>query len=86
MAKVYPGTSAFFANRAGNHDWLTNNNRPILSLVTTAANGDKTYDDLFLNKYEAIKLTARGDRITISFPKDIKQPLFRVLHSVGERQ
>jgi DNA-binding beta-propeller fold protein YncE len=75
---VYAGTSAFFANRKGNHNWLDNNNRPFLSLITTAPDGSRSYNDLFLNKSVQAKVTKTG-KVTITFDADTNQPLFRVI-------
>ena len=81
MSKIYPGTSAFFANRQGTHNWLDNHERPFLSVITTNKKGRKKYDDLFLNKDKSITVQVTDDgNVVISFPKDTKQPLFRVLH------
>ena len=79
MSKVYAGVSAFFANRAGNHNWLDNNARPFISLITTNQDGSKSYSDLFLNKHESIKVKATTKQVVITFPADLNQPLFRVL-------
>jgi hypothetical protein len=82
MSNVYPGISAFFANRTkpnDNHNWLVNNNRPFLSLITTAPDGSKSYDDLFLNKHDSIKVKATAKQVVITFPADLNQPLFRIL-------
>jgi len=79
---IYAGTSAFFANRTtpnDNHSWLVNNNRPFLSLVTTAPDGTRSYDDLFLNKSVKVKVSKAG-KVTITFPADANQPLFRKLN------
>ena len=76
---IYAGTSAFFANRTkpnDNHSWLVNNNRPFISLVTTAPDGTRSYDDLFLNKSVEVKVSKAG-KVTITFPADTNQPLFR---------
>jgi len=77
---VYAGTSAFFANRTGNHNWLDNQKRPMLSLIHTAPDGTKSYSDLFINDRAVdVKITKNG-KITLTFPTDISQPLFRVLN------
>ena len=79
---VYAGTSAFFANRTkpnDHHNWLANNNRPFLSLVHTAADGTRTYSNLFLSKDRSINVEAKDGTVTITFPADINQPLFRIL-------
>lgn len=78
MSKIYPGTSAFFANRAGNHNWLDNQSRPFISLITTKKNGKKKYDDLFLSDAVSVKTTAKT--VTLTFPVDVAKPLFRVMH------
>ena len=79
-AKIYPGTSAFFANRSGNHNWLQNDKRPFLSLHTTLPDGQKAYQDLFLNTYApGLNVKVTKDKVTISFPTDIKHPLFKML-------
>jgi hypothetical protein len=83
MSNVYPGVSAFFANRTkpnDNHSWLVNNNRPFLSLITTAPDGRKSYNDLFLNKHDSIKVSSTKTHVTIKFPVDLNQPLFRILN------
>ena len=76
--KIFAGVSAFFANRPGNHSWLENDKRPIINVVTTDRDGNRTYDDLFLNT-EVCKVTVRGNRVTIGFDKAVNKPLFRVL-------
>ena len=83
--KVYAGVSAFFANRAGNHNWLDNVKRPFLSIITTAQDGSKRYNDLFINQNEEdIKVSVRKDRVHISFPKDLAKPLFNVLEKSND--
>ena len=79
MSKVYAGVSAFFANRVGNHNWLDNNARPFISLITTAPDNSKSYIDLFLNKHDTIKVKATKTQVVLTFPADLNQPLFRVL-------
>jgi hypothetical protein len=79
MSQVYAGTSAFFANRSGNHNWLDNQKRPFISLITTAPDGSKSYQDLFINDRAVDVKVAKNGKITLSFPTDISQPLFRVL-------
>ena len=77
---VYAGTSAFFANRTGNHNWLDNPKRPFISLIVTAPDGTKSYQDLFVNDRAVdVKVTKSG-KVTLTFPTDVSQPLFRVLH------
>lgn len=78
MSKIYAGTSAFFANRPGNHNWLDNHARPFISLITTKKSGKKRYDDLFLTDVVTVKETAKT--VTLTFPKDASKPLFRVAH------
>ena len=83
MSNVYPGVSAFFANRTkpnDNHNWLVNNARPFLSLITTAQDGSKSYNDLFLNKHDSIEVKTTAKFVTIKFPADLNQPLFRILN------
>ena len=79
MSKIYPGTSAFFANRTGKHNWLDNNARPFLSVITTRPDGKREYTDLFLNKDKSIEVKSDDNTITISFPANTNQPIFRVL-------
>jgi len=80
MSKIYAGVSAFFANRTGNHNWLDNNARPMLSLITTSPDGTKHYNDLFINSREqSIKVSVKAKRVTISFPTNLAKPLFNVL-------
>ena len=76
---IYAGTSAFFANRTGKHNWLDNNARPFLSVITTTPTGQKSYCDLFLNKDKSIEVKSMKGKIVISFPADTNQPIFRVL-------
>ncbi len=79
---IYAGTSAFFANRTtpnDNHSWLVNNNRPFLSLITTAPDGTKSYSDLFLSKDRSIDVKVENNTVTMTFPADTNQPLFRIL-------
>lgn len=76
---IYAGTSAFFANRAGKHNWLDNNARPFLSVITTSPTGTKQYCDLFLNKDKSIEVKMVKGKVTITFPADTNQPIFRVL-------
>lgn len=76
---IYAGTSAFFANRSGKHDWRDNHKRPFLSVINTAPDGTKNYTDLFLNMDPSIEVKATKTKVTITFPADTNQPLFRVL-------
>ncbi len=76
--KIYPGTSAFFANRSGNHNWLENNNRPFLSLVRTDKEAKKQYMDLFLNT-QAVAVKVNKDTIVLTIRKSISTPMFRIL-------
>jgi hypothetical protein len=78
MSKIYTGTSAFFANRDGNHNWLDNTNRPMISLCRTDAKGKRSYQDLFLNK-TAAAVKVNKDTVTITFRKNVSAPLFRIL-------
>ncbi len=75
--KVYPGVSAFFANRDGNHNYLDNINRPFLSVTTTNKKGKRKYNDLFLNS--DVKVTITAKEVTLKFARDIGKPLFSVL-------
>jgi hypothetical protein len=77
--KIYPGTSAFFANREGNHNYLANTSRPFLSVSKTSKKGKKTYNDLFINKDVAVTISKDKKTITLKFPADINKPLFSVL-------
>lgn len=77
---IYAGTSAFFANRTGNHNWLDNQKRPFLSLITTAADGNKSYSDLFLNDRAVDVKIAKNGKVTLTFDAKVSQPLFRVLN------
>ena len=77
-SKVYAGTSAFFANRDGNHNWLDNVARPFLSLIRTKASGKKVYADLFINSKD-VTVTKSAKYITIKIPVDIARPVFSVL-------
>ena len=79
MTGIIPGTSGFFANRKGKHNWLNNNNRPFLSLITTDTNGQRSYQDLFLNKHDSVKVERVEGRIILSFPENTNQPIFRVI-------
>ncbi len=76
--KVYAGTSAFFANRKGNHDWLANNNRPFLSLVRTDKEDKRAYMDLFLNT-QAVSVKVNKDTIVLTIRKTVSAPMFRIL-------
>lgn len=81
MNKVYAGVSAFFANRTKpnrNHNWLDNVKRPFISLVKTARDGTKSYNDLFLNT-DAVEVSQTKTHVVIKIPKDINKPLFRIL-------
>jgi len=78
MSKIYAGTSAFFANHQGNHDWLENNNRPFLSVVHTNKKDKKSFVDLFLNK-QAVAIKENKETITLTFRKSVNAPLFRIL-------
>jgi len=75
--KIYPGVSAFFANREGNHNYLKNTARPFLSVTTTNKKGKRKYNDLFINA--DAKVTVGKEFITIKFPVGINKPLFSVL-------
>lgn len=75
--KIYPGQSAFFANRKGNHNWLDNNARPFLSVTTTNKKGKRKFNDLFINKDATVKVT--DTKVTITFDAAIGKPLFSVL-------
>lgn len=74
---VYAGTSIFFANRPGNHNYLDNNQRPVVTSTTTHQDGTKTYQDLFLGKDVAVKETKT--HISFTIPKNIKTPMYRYL-------
>ena len=85
--RIYPGTSAFFANRTkpnDNHSWLVNNARPILTLTHTGPDGRKSFTDLFLNKNVAAA-EVTGKNVVITFPVDAAQPIFRILDQVSGR-
>ena len=82
--KVYAGTSAFFKNRAGNHNWLDNNARPMLNVVTTLPTGHRTYTDLFINN-NAVDVKVTKTHVTLKFPIDCAVPLFRVLDRASGR-
>ena len=77
--QIYAGVSAFFANRKGNHNWLDNNARPFISLITTAQDGSKSYDDLFVNN-TVVTVKATSKTVTLTFPVNANQPIFRVMH------
>jgi len=79
MSKIYSGTSAFFANREGKHNWLDNNKRPFISLITTSKKGKKSYDDLFLNP-DAVEVNIKSGKITLTFDATVSKPLFRILN------
>ena len=76
---IYAGTSAFFANRTGPHNWLDNTKRPFLSLITTTKDGTKSYTDLFINNDKSVSVNVNKDEVTITFPVDTNQPIFRML-------
>ena len=85
--KIYPGISAFFANRDGNHSWLSNHARPFLSLTFTDNAGKRTYDDLFVtdkvsvtssDKAQTVKVPANFTVIAI--PNNLNRPLFNIAH------
>ena len=85
--KIYPGVSAFFANRAGNHSWLANHARPFLSVTYTAKSGKRSFDDLFLNgdinvtssdKAQTVKAPANCTVLII--PNNLNRPLFNIAH------
>jgi len=76
--KVYAGSSAFFANRSGNHNWLDNNSRPFLSVIHTHKDGTRSYQDLFING-QAVEVKCTKGKVVLSFPIDVSKPLFRVL-------
>ena len=88
--KIYPGISAFFANRTqpnDNHNWLVNHARPFLSLTFTDNAGKRTYDDLFLTDKVAVKsstktftIKAPANSTVIVIPNNLNRPLFNIAH------
>lgn len=76
--QIFAGTSVFFKNRPGNHNWLENNNRPMVNEVTTLPTGQRAYKDLFWNK-NAGELKVTKTHVIIKIPIDVSVPLFRVL-------
>ncbi len=76
-SKIYAGTSAFFANLTGMHNWIDNVARPFLSVTRTKSSGKKVYSDLFINSKD-VKVTVSKGVVTIKFPVDIKRPIFSI--------
>jgi hypothetical protein len=77
MATIYAGLSCFFANRQGNHNYLDNTKRPILSVCYTAPNGTKTYPgDLFVDT-RIVEVKETKTHVTLKFAKDITSPPFK---------
>ena len=82
MAKIYPGVSAFFANRTkpnDKHDWRQNHKRPVITLVHTNPTGKRSYVDLFQNDDKDFSFRVVKGRMHISFPADTNKPLARML-------
>ena len=79
QATRLPGTVIFFCNRAGAHNWLDNNARPMMSVVHTDETGHPTYADCFLNPNSGVSVRETKEKLIISFPKHTNQPLWRRL-------
>lgn len=87
--RIFAGLSAFFANREGNHNWLENAKRPMISLIETTRKGKKKYNDLFVTNDKAVKVSTSDKPRTVKvpanstvivFPNDLAVPLFSILH------
>jgi hypothetical protein len=85
MSNQYAGTSVFFKNRAGNHNWLENRARPMMNIVTTLPTGQRLYKDVFVNSNEVeVKVTKSG-KVTITFDAQTTKPIFRILDQKSGR-
>lgn len=76
---IYAGTSVFFKNRSGSHNWLEKTTRPMLNIVKTQPDGSRVYTDVFANQDVLDVKVLKNGKVQITFEADTSKPLFRVL-------